>query len=191
MFSNLSPDGELVIAITHGNEEAMRLLYERYDPQVDQIIKALLRAKHCFAPNDHAEGVKSETWQSGYKNIGDLEDTAKFIRWMRTIASNFASKHLRYCIRQQTQSVPLDTNPHLEASIIPLEKLIEGAMRGEALLKLADEISPKFGHILRLRLNGYDLTEIPDFLGESYVNVRNIYYRSLPKFNEERARRGL
>jgi DNA-directed RNA polymerase specialized sigma24 family protein len=69
--------------------------------------------------------------------------------------------------------------------------LIEGAILGRARLKLADELSPKFGEILRGRLDGYSFQEIASRRGESVASVRTTFYRYLQRFNEECEKRGL
>jgi RNA polymerase sigma factor (sigma-70 family) len=191
MIDKLSPDVDLVIASQQGEEEAWRLLYERHDPTVNRRIKTLLWNKNCFAPTDHAEEVKSDTWKKGFENIKEVREPAKFSSWILIIALNTVIEHLRaYCIKHQNESVSIDDAPSVTADVIPLPILIEGALMGRARLKLADELSPRFGKILRMRLLGYSFQEIASRMGESFANVRNIYYRYLQRFNEEFEKRG-
>jgi DNA-directed RNA polymerase specialized sigma24 family protein len=192
MINAASPDVDLVLASQRGDEEAWRFLYERHDPKVDKIIKSLLWAKNCFDPTDHGAEAKGNCWKKGFINISELREPAKFPSWIGTIATNTAFEHLRaQCIQQQNDFVPMDDAPVIRADVIPLPILIEGAIMAKALYELADEISPRFGKILRMRVEEYSFHEIASRMGETYVNVRNIFYRNLSRFNEEREKRGL
>jgi RNA polymerase sigma factor (sigma-70 family) len=190
MIDKLSPDVDLVIASQQGDEEAWRLLYERHDPKLKRRINALLWSKYCRL-TDHAEEVKSDTWKKGFENIGKLREPATFSVWILRIAVTTVMDHLRaYCIKHHDGDVSMDDAPFVPADIIPLPVLIEGALMGRARLKLADELSPKFGKILRMRLQGYSFQEIASRTGESYASIRTTYYRYLKKFNEECEKRG-
>lgn len=192
MINEKSPDVDLVIASRQGDEEAWRLLYERHDPKVDRVIKSVLWTKNCFAPTDHGEEVKGDCWKKGFSKIAEVREPAKFASWIGKIAKNTAIEHLRaQCIQQQNDLVSFDDAPVVQADIIPLSILVEGAIMAKSLYQLADEISPRFGQILRMRVDEYSFHEIASRMGETHANVRNIYYRYLPRFNEEREKRGL
>ena len=192
MIDRLSPDGDLVMASRQGDEEAWRLLYERHDPMVDRRITALLWVKHCCAPTDHAEEVKADTWKKGFVNIEKLREPATFSVWIQRIAHTTVMDHLRsYCIKHQDAAVSMDEAPFVAADIIPLPVLIEGAIMARAKLKLADELSAKFGKILRKRLDGDSFQEIANRMGVSVASIRTYFYRYLQRFNEECEKRGL
>lgn len=80
---------DLIARVRSGDDEAFRLLFERYARSIFRFIYAM--ARQC----DLAEELTQETFLGAYKNIGSLRDDSKFSSWLYGIARNVTRKSLR------------------------------------------------------------------------------------------------
>lgn len=189
-----SSDSELLCAIQRGvpeiRKEAMEELYKRHDPKLLEIITGYLRKKNCDQPGPHAEKVKSDAWFSvftyGRQNVVDFD------AWLAVTGINAANNHLKDCIREQNERTEFQ-----EQRLLPQGQAYDfydtknAALKAEAILNIADRISPELSLILQLyHLEGYTFDEIAVRLRKPAATVRSIYYRGLRKIKRTLKRRG-
>lgn len=177
--SNFPSDDKLLGALTAGGEEAeeaKRQLYEKYSRLVSMVIGRILGPKRC----DHIAGVNQESWITIIKKVGTVRDPNALPGWLKTLAERKAYKHLREQHREE--DVPFkDDRQASDGGLAGLEQGIESSERIAKVRAAAKTISPKFSQILDLYLDGLDFEEIALVVGETLVNVRNIFYRGLRK----------
>lgn len=91
-----SPE-ELVERVRRGDEEAFRLIFERYARPVVSFIFDMVGERSL------AEDLTQETFVRAYKNLAALRDDAKLSTWLFGIAKNVARESLRARGREDRQ----------------------------------------------------------------------------------------
>jgi RNA polymerase sigma-70 factor (ECF subfamily) len=184
-------DEELIRSAIDPTQEALRHLYEKYDPYLSRFIPSFLRVKGCHSADRHADGVRSQTWISVLTKLEDLRNPDSFRAWITVIATNAARKHLRECIRAQVsfESSESDYTGDAaradKAAIKSEQSIIEAAIDAAKVFEVAYQISSDFAEILYLRFwEELDFHEIAQVLGMPHSNVRTIYYRNRAKVND-------
>jgi RNA polymerase sigma-70 factor (ECF subfamily) len=89
-----SPE-ELVARARHGDEEAFRLIFERYSRPVLSFIYDMVRQR------EQAEDLTQETFVRAYKGLAGFRDEAKLSTWLFAIAKNVARESLRTRPREE------------------------------------------------------------------------------------------
>src|ERR1044071_1531513 len=80
---------ELISRARRGDDEAFRLIFERYGRPIISFIYDMVGQR------DLAEELTQETFVRAYKNIGGLRDETKLSTWLFGIAKNVARESLR------------------------------------------------------------------------------------------------
>ncbi|MBD3347574.1 MAG: sigma-70 family RNA polymerase sigma factor [Candidatus Eisenbacteria bacterium] len=104
------PDHELVALTAAGDDEAYRLLVERYSDFVYTVVLRIVRN-----PED-AEDVAQEAFVRAHRSIGRFRGDSKFSSWLYRIAVNRALTHLKRR-RRRPQTVEMSVSPRVEAEI--------------------------------------------------------------------------
>lgn len=80
---------DLIARVRSGDDEAFRLIFERYARPVISFIYDMVGERAL------AEELMQETFVRGYKNLGALRDETKLSTWLFGIARNVALESLR------------------------------------------------------------------------------------------------
>src|SRR5262249_24660041 len=100
---------ELIRRARNGDDEAFRLIFERYIRPIISFIFDMVGRREL------AEDLAQETFVRAYKNLNALRDETRLSTWLFGIAKNVARESLRARIRDD-RKVELDQGPALELS---------------------------------------------------------------------------
>jgi len=100
---------ELIRRARNGDDEAFRLIFERYIRPIISFIFDMVGRREL------AEDLAQETFVRAYKNLNSLRDETRLSTWLFGIAKNVARESLRARIRED-RKVELDQGPALELS---------------------------------------------------------------------------
>ncbi len=128
---------DLIARVRSGDDEAFRLIFERYARPVISFIYDMVGERAL------AEELMQETFVRGYKNLGGLRDETKLSTWLFGIARNVALESLR---RQRRTNRQLELDDPLvkglrDGSVPPDDNLINKEMHQaiHAALRELDE----------------------------------------------------
>ncbi len=88
-MNNLSYSQEQITAAIHGDETALRFLYESTQDKVTQTVRSMIRDK------DAVQDIVHDSFVKAFQNLEKLEKPEYFFAWMRRIASNTALNYLK------------------------------------------------------------------------------------------------
>ena len=172
--SAMNSSENLIARARRGDEEAFRLIFERYTRPVISFIFYMVNHR------DLAEELAQETFVRAYKNLDALRDEMKLSTWLFGIARNVARESLRERRREQgnldmdesaAQAV-CDERPSPASEL--LDKELSGSLR-DALLRL-DEDKRLVFTLKVYQQRSYD--EIAEITGFSIPKVRNDLHRA-------------
>lgn len=123
-----TPSIEIVRRATAGDPAAMRALYDAVRPAVH-------RAARAFASldGDEVDDVVQETFVRAFRHLGRLQDPARLLPWILTIARNRALTRLarrrtdavamadlqeESALRNASETAPPDPGVHLEVEVV-------------------------------------------------------------------------
>jgi len=86
---------ELVARVRHGDEEAFRLIFDRYSRPLISFIYDMVGSREL------AEDLTQETFVRAYKSLGALRDETKLSTWLFGIAKNVARESFRTRVREK------------------------------------------------------------------------------------------
>ncbi|PYS49914.1 MAG: RNA polymerase sigma factor [Acidobacteria bacterium] len=165
---------DLIARARRGDEEAFRLIFERYTRPVISFIFYMVSDRTL------SEELAQETFVRAYKSLGALRDETKLSTWLFGIAKNVVRESLR-ASRRRAQSVELDNQTVLEIRDereSPAGKLLDrelSRMISLALLKL-DEDKRLIFTLKVYQQRSYD--EISEITGFSIPKIRNDLHRA-------------
>src|SRR2546421_3582781 len=99
----------LIVRAREGDEEAFRLIFERYSRPIISFIYDMI------GDRAHAEELTQETFVRAHRHLAALRDEAKFATWLFSIAKNVARESLRTA-HSRSQKISLDDETVLELS---------------------------------------------------------------------------
>ena len=88
---------ELIARVRGGDEEAFRLIFDRYGRPIISFIYDMVGRR------DLAEELAQETFVRAYKGIGSLKDDTKLSTWLFGIAKNVARESIRARLRDHNK----------------------------------------------------------------------------------------
>ena len=91
-----SPE-DLIIRARRGDDEAFRLIFERYARPIISFIYDIVNQREL------AEELTQETFVRAYKSLNSLRDETKLSTWLFGIAKNVARESIRKRYRDQTK----------------------------------------------------------------------------------------
>lgn len=165
---------DLIARARRGDEEAFRLIFERYTRPVISFIFYMVNQQEL------AEELAQETFVRAYKGLQALRDEAKLSTWLFGIAKNVARESIRER-RHERGQVEIDdrtvqemraTEPSPAGEL--LDKELSGVVR-HALLKL-DEDKRLVFTLKVYQQRSYD--EIAEITGFSIPKIRNDLHRA-------------
>ena len=101
-----SPE-ELVARVRRGDDEAFRLIFERYSRPILSFIFDMVGERSL------AEDLAQETFVRAYRNLSALREEARFSTWLFGIAKNVARESLRTRHRDE-RKVGMDEDPVMQ-----------------------------------------------------------------------------
>lgn len=117
---------ELIARARRGEDEAFRLIFDRYGRPVISFIYDMVGQR------DLAEELTQETFVRAYKNLNSMRDETKLSTWLFGIAKNVARESLRYKHRE-TDKVGIDDDRVIELSdgkLPPDRQLLDKELNG-------------------------------------------------------------
>src|SRR3712207_1503509 len=100
--ASMNSSEDLIARARRGDEEAFRLIFERYTRPVISFIYLMVNCR------DLAEELAQETFVRAFRALDALRDDARLSTWIFGIARNVARESLRRR-RHERQSVELDS----------------------------------------------------------------------------------
>jgi RNA polymerase sigma-70 factor, ECF subfamily len=168
-----SPE-DLIARARRGDEEAFRLIFERYTRPVIGFIFYMVNRREL------AEELAQETFVRAYKSMGTLRDGAKLSTWLFGIAKNVARESLR-AHHREFRNVEIDHRATLmvcDEKASPdgqlLDKELDGMMR-DALRALEEDKRLVFTLKVYQQLSYEEISEVTGF---SIPKVRNDLHRA-------------
>jgi RNA polymerase sigma-70 factor, ECF subfamily len=165
---------ELIVRARRGDEEAFRLIFERYTRPIISFIFYMVNR------SDLAEELAQETFVRAFRSLHSLRDEAKLSTWLFGIAKNIARESLRERHKERgrvdlTDRSVLDlraSTPSPAGQL--LDKELSEVVR-HALLKL-DEDKRLVFTLKVYQQQSYD--EIAELTGYSIPKIRNDLHRA-------------
>ena len=116
----MNSSADLIARACQGEQEAFRLIFERYSRPIIGFLYDLVSNREL------AEELSQETFVRAYRNLASMREETKLSTWLFGIARNVAREALRARVRDHHQ-VDLDDKAVLELSDtrpVPVESLL-------------------------------------------------------------------
>lgn len=176
-------DRELIESIQRGQDDAFRVLVERYLPTVYGFVLRMLRDRH------DAEDVTQEVFINVWRKFSSYNPAKSFKTWILTIARNAAIDHLRKknpipfsrLMSDDDQEVAIDV-----ADPRPLaDTLLEQKELGKQIDEALGEISVPSREVVLMH-DAEDLTfqEIANTVHEPMNTVKSRYRRAVARLRK-------
>lgn len=170
----MNSTAELVARVRAGDEEAFRLIFDRYSRPVLGFIYDMVGDRSL------AEDLAQETFVRAYKGLATLREETKLSTWLFAIAKNCAREQLR-TRRRNEGNVELDAEPAFELrdkgrtpSSALLDKELSGVIQ-TALMKLDEDKRTVFT-LKVLQQRSYE--EIAEITGFSVGKLKTDLHRA-------------
>ncbi|MDT5157693.1 MAG: hypothetical protein QOH51_2050 [Acidobacteriota bacterium] len=165
---------ELVARVRAGDEEAFRLIFNRYSRPILSFIFDMVGDRTL------AEDLAQETFVRAFRGLGTLREETKLSTWLFAIAKNVAREQLR-SRRRQEGNVEIDGEPAFELhdhartpSGALLDKELSGVIQ-DALMKLDEDKRTVFT-LKVLQQHSYE--EIAEITGFSVGKLKTDLHRA-------------
>jgi RNA polymerase sigma-70 factor, ECF subfamily len=164
---------DLIVRARAGEQEAFRLIFERYARPILRFIHNLVGER------DLAEELTQETFVRAYQNLGRIRDDTKVATWLFGIGRNVAREALRSRRRSNNEwneeaDLSADDSEASSPSDVLLGKELDAAVR-HGLTSLAEDQRVVF--ILRV-FQQYRYEEIAEITGFSVAKVKIDLHRA-------------
>ncbi len=170
---------DLIARARAGDQEAFRLVFERYSRPVLSFIFQLVACR------DTAEDLTQETFVRAYHNLKYLRDDSKFATWLFGIGHNVARESLRSRSRELlSQADESVESLKQQRSASPADKLLEKELNhaiAAALQTLGDEKRIVF--VLKI-FQQRSYQEIVEITGFSLAKVKTELHRARVKMRQ-------
>lgn len=170
----MNSSSEVAQRARRGDEEAFRLIFERYARPVMSFIYDMVGQREL------AEELAQETFVRAHRNLNGLRDETKLSTWLFGIAKNVARESIRARYRDE-QKVAIEEDGVLQLSDekpnpdnVLLNKELNTVIR-EALGRLDDDKRVVFS--LRV-FHQYSYEEIADVTGFSLAKLKTDLHRA-------------
>ncbi|HEX8707648.1 MAG TPA: RNA polymerase sigma factor [Pyrinomonadaceae bacterium] len=170
----MNNSAEIVRRVCQGDDEAFRLIFERYAQRIVSFVF------HLVGSYELAEELAQETFIRAYRNMERLRDASKLSSWLFGIAHNVVRES--YPARQKEhRRVPID-DP-LVGETRDEQPSLDGQLLGKELEQLVTGILEKLTEDQRLvftlkvfQQRSYE--EIAEITGFSIPNVKTVLHRA-------------
>jgi RNA polymerase sigma-70 factor, ECF subfamily len=163
---------DLIARARRGDEEAFRLIFERYARPVMRFIFCMVNDRSL------AEELAQETFVRAYKNLGALRDEARLSTWLFGIARNVAREALR-SNRQEARRVEFDCLLAVcDEKPSPAGELLDRELKDVVrhAIGMLDEDKRLVFSLKVYQQRSYE--EIAQITGFSIPKIRNLLYRA-------------
>jgi RNA polymerase sigma-70 factor (ECF subfamily) len=161
---------ELIARVRSGDDEAFRLIFDRYIRPVMSFIYDMIGQR------DLAEELAQETFVRAYRGIKSLKDDTKLSTWLFGIAKNVARESLRTRIRENNK-VEIENDSVMELS--DKELLPDGRLLGKELNRVIHEALSTLDEDRR------EVFTLKVFQQRSYEEIAEITGFSIPKLKTD------
>jgi RNA polymerase sigma-70 factor, ECF subfamily len=161
---------ELIARVRSGDEEAFRLIFDRYIRPVISFIYDMIGQR------DLAEELAQETFVRAYKGIPSLRDDTKLSTWLFGIAKNVARESLRSRVRDNNK-VDIENDSVMELS--DKEVLPDGRLLGKELNRVIHDALSMLDEDRR------EVFTLKVFHQRSYEEIAEITGFSIPKLKTD------
>jgi RNA polymerase sigma-70 factor (ECF subfamily) len=161
---------ELISRVRRGDDEAFRLIFERYGRPIISFIYDMVGQR------DLAEELTQETFVRAYKNIDGLRDETKLSTWLFGIAKNVARESIRSRYKDESK-VGIDDDRVMELS--DNNSLPDGAL-----------LNKELNGVIQIALGSLDedkrlVFSLKVFQQRSYEEIAEITGFSIPKLKTD------
>ena len=165
---------ELVARVRSGDEEAFRLIFDRYSRPVLSFIYDMVGDRSL------AEDLAQETFVRAYRGLDSLREESKLSTWLFAIAKNCAREQLR-TRRRDESNVEIDAEPAFELhdhGRTPSGALLDKELSGviTAALQKLDEDKRTVFTLKVLQQRSYE--EIAEITGFSVGKLKTDLHRA-------------
>jgi RNA polymerase sigma-70 factor, ECF subfamily len=161
---------ELIARVRDGDEEAFRLIFDRYIRPVISFIYDMIGQR------DLAEELAQETFVRAYKGIPSLKDDTKLSTWLFGIAKNVARESLRSRLKDHNK-VEMENDSVMELS--DKELLPDGRLLGKELNRVIHDALSLLDEDRR------EVFTLKVFHQRSYEEIAEITGFSIPKLKTD------
>ena len=171
-------DEKLVADYLKGDEQALRLLIERYLGPIYNFV-------YRYVGSEDAEDITQNVFVNIWKNIKKFDRNRKFKTWIFSIAKNASldwlkkKKPLAFSDFQNEEGENLLAESIVDSSPLP-EELFSQSDLNRKLSEVIKKLNPNYRIVLTLRYNDhFTFREIAETLGESLDTVKSRHRRAL------------
>jgi RNA polymerase sigma-70 factor (ECF subfamily) len=161
---------ELIARVRSGDDEAFRLIFDRYIRPVMSFIYDMIGQR------DLAEELAQETFVRAYRGIKSLKDETKLSTWLFGIAKNVARESLRARLRENNK-VEIENDSVMELS--DKELLPDGRLLGKELNRVI------YDALSTLDEDRREVFTLKVFQQRSYEEIAEITGFSIPKLKTD------
>lgn len=161
---------DLIIRMTHGDQEALASFYEATKAAVYGFALSILKDV------DNAEDITQDTFIQVYRNASSYRSQGKPMAWVMTITRNLANSRLR----EVGRNLPLEDSHLVQLSHNPMVDQ-EDLLTLDSLLSLLDDQERQI--VTLHALTGLKHREIAHLLSLPLPTVLSKYHRSIKKLN--------
>jgi RNA polymerase sigma-70 factor, ECF subfamily len=161
---------ELIARVRNGDDEAFRLIFDRYIRPVISFIYDMIGQR------DLAEELAQETFVRAYKGIQSLKDDTKLSTWLFGIAKNVAREQLRSRLRDNNK-VDMENDSVMELS--DKELLPDGRLLSKELNRVIHDALSTLDEDRR------EVFTLKVFHQRSYEEIAEITGFSIPKLKTD------
>lgn len=177
-------DAQLIKQSLKGNEQSLRVLYEKYIPSVFNFIYRLA------PPEFDVEDIVQEAFVKAWLNLKKFDQSKSFKTWIFTIAKNVLFDQIKKkqpIAFSQLESDEEGNVPELDvADSRPLAdevlNAIDSDKRFEELLQILNPVQRAV--VISHAIEGLTFSEIGEVLGQPMDTVKTRYRRALFKLHE-------
>lgn len=168
-------DEALMEAYVHGDDQAFRLLFERYAPILLRLTRRHLRDEEL------AREIVQQTFFRLHSARHDFRQGSKLRPWIMTIAMNLVREHWRRAKRRKITELEVETQAAPEAEHMPMEL----RQRSQLLYAALDELPSSQREVVELHwFQERPYSEIAQIVGSSEGAVRVRAHRAYARLKQ-------
>lgn len=165
-------EAQLIQRASDGDDQAVRVLYERYAPRVFAVVRRIA------ADDDLAQDYAQEAWIRAIRALPSFRGDARFSTWLHRIAVNAALQAARKAETRQKRREPMPRQ--VAVAPRPGDALLE-----ERLEKAVARLPEGMRQVLILHdVEGYTHNEIGELLGIAPGTSKSQLFKARAKMRE-------
>ncbi|MDD5438281.1 MAG: RNA polymerase sigma factor [Patescibacteria group bacterium] len=170
-------DGQLIKKYLKGDENSLRLLYERHIPSVYNFI-----ARLCPSETD-VDDIVQEAFVKAWKNLKKFKPEASFRPWLFAIAKNVLLDKIK---KNKTSVFSLDENDQEPIELEDPRPLADAWLDEQdsnaRVSEILDTLSPaERATVVLHAMEGMTFREIGEILGQPMETVKTRYRRAIAR----------